>query len=339
VFLGDGLGGFATAVNHSVGIGPHSVAVDDFNGDGKPDLVVGETIPDTVSVLLGDGAGGFAAPVSHPVGDGPEAVASGDLNGDGRPDIVSANRNNDSVSVLLNTSRSALTAGSGLAFGNQPVGTAGAAQTVTISNTGFAPLIVASAQPAGADADEFTKTDDGCTGESVVPGASCEISVRFAPVATGAASANLRLVSNSPSSADTVSLGGTGTAAPQAPAGADGAVGPGGPKGDPGPQGPAGKNGRDAVVTCKPGKVRHGKVKVTCKVTFTAGSTSARVSARLTRGRRVYASGARRVKPGARASVSLRAHRRLVGGRYTLLLTFRDIHGHASVIRQRVTVR
>jgi hypothetical protein len=212
-------------------------------------------------------------------------------------------------------------------------------------------------QTAGADADEFTTSGDGCTGIVVLVGASCQVSVRFAPVATGAANAALRFVSNASNSPSTVSLTGTGTSAPAPPAGAagpqgvagaqgapgtnglNGAVGPSGAKGDLGPQGPAGKNGRDAVVTCKPGKAAGGKVKVTCTVRFTAASSSTRVRARISRGRHVFARGARVVTPGARGSVSLIAPRRLAHGSYTLLLTFVDAQGHQRVIRQRVTVR
>jgi hypothetical protein len=92
-------------------------------------------------------------------------------------------------------------------------------------------------------------------------------------------------------------------------------------------------------VTCKPGKVKRGKVKVTCAVKFTAGRSSRRVLARLTRGSRVYASGQRGVRGSARGTVSLRQVRRLRSGRYRLVLTFVDAHGHASVISQRVAVR
>ena len=40
VLLGNGDGTFQAAVNYAVGNAPYSVAVGDFNGDGKPDLAV-----------------------------------------------------------------------------------------------------------------------------------------------------------------------------------------------------------------------------------------------------------------------------------------------------------
>jgi len=38
--LGDGLGGFSGSTTVSVGLGPESVVIGDFNGDGKQDLAV-----------------------------------------------------------------------------------------------------------------------------------------------------------------------------------------------------------------------------------------------------------------------------------------------------------
>ncbi|MEO8688467.1 MAG: FG-GAP-like repeat-containing protein, partial [Solirubrobacteraceae bacterium] len=369
LLFGDGAGGFAAPVDHAVGTGPRSIVVADLDGDRNPDLAVAIGIaPYNVSVLRGNGSGGFAAPVTHPVGTSPRGLAAGDMNGDGRLDLVSANRNANTASLLSNTSRAVITftPNPGLTFGDQPVGTRSASQTVTVNNPGAAPLLVSSVRPSGSDADEFAVSGDGCSGEAVVPGASCQVSVRFTPVTEGAASGTLRFVSNAPTSPGGIPLGGNATPPPAPPAGpagptgatgatgasgaagingtngtngTNGAAGPSGPRGDQGAQGPAGANGRDAVVTCKPGKVRHRKVKVTCVVRFKAGASSARVRARITRGHRVYASGARAVRRGARGRVSLRGHRRLSRGRYTLLLTFADRRGHETVIRQQVRVR
>src|SRR5713226_1273541 len=50
---------FSAATNFTVGGSPFSVAVGDFNGDGKPDLAVAG---DNVSILLGHGDGTFGSP-------------------------------------------------------------------------------------------------------------------------------------------------------------------------------------------------------------------------------------------------------------------------------------
>ena len=53
VLLGNGNGTFQAAVNYAAGLSPSSVAVGDFNGDGKTDLAVANLASNNVSVLLG----------------------------------------------------------------------------------------------------------------------------------------------------------------------------------------------------------------------------------------------------------------------------------------------
>jgi hypothetical protein len=58
---------FGTADNFGAGANPFSVAVGDFNLDGKPDLAAANVNSATVSVLLGNGMGGFAMAVNFDV--------------------------------------------------------------------------------------------------------------------------------------------------------------------------------------------------------------------------------------------------------------------------------
>ena len=74
---------FAATTNFGADGGPTSVAVGDFNGDGKQDLAVGNYNSDNVSILLGDGTGHFSAGTTSPADHGPYSVAVGDFNGDG----------------------------------------------------------------------------------------------------------------------------------------------------------------------------------------------------------------------------------------------------------------
>ena len=92
---------FAAPANFGVGTDPFSVAVGDFNGDGRQDLAVANGGSDNVSILLGDGAGSFSAPTNFGAGNLPSSVAVGDFNGDGKQDLAVANGGSDNVSILL----------------------------------------------------------------------------------------------------------------------------------------------------------------------------------------------------------------------------------------------
>src|SRR5437867_2599275 len=57
VLLGNSDRSFQPALTFGTGVGPRSVGVGDFNGDGRPDLVVANYCSSDVSVLLGNGIG------------------------------------------------------------------------------------------------------------------------------------------------------------------------------------------------------------------------------------------------------------------------------------------
>src|SRR3989442_1126557 len=61
VLLGNGDGTFQPAQSFAAGSYARAVAVGDFNGDGRPDLVVANYYNNDVSVLLGNGDGTFQA--------------------------------------------------------------------------------------------------------------------------------------------------------------------------------------------------------------------------------------------------------------------------------------
>ena len=120
VLLGDGTGRFTAAPSSPFPAGsqPDSVAVGDFNGDGKPDLAIANYNSNNVTVLLGDGAGGFTAAPGSPFSAGtqPFSVAVGDFNGDGKPDLAISNVASGNVTVLLGNGTGGFTAAPGSPF-------------------------------------------------------------------------------------------------------------------------------------------------------------------------------------------------------------------------------
>ena len=82
---------FATAQDYALGDNPNSGIAADFNGDGKPDLAIGNVLNKNVGVLLNHGDGTFAAAVNYGVDFNPESVAAADYNGDGKLDLAVGN--------------------------------------------------------------------------------------------------------------------------------------------------------------------------------------------------------------------------------------------------------
>jgi hypothetical protein len=111
VLYGKGDGTFENAVEFPAGVlnqtAPGSVAVGDFNKDGKLDIVVSSTnaylILGGISVLLNTGGKTFAPPVLYtiPINVGTAQVAVADLNLDGKLDVVEISYDSNAVEVFL----------------------------------------------------------------------------------------------------------------------------------------------------------------------------------------------------------------------------------------------
>jgi FG-GAP-like repeat len=90
VLLGDSDGTFQAHIYQDTQIFPQTLAVADFNQDGKADLAVaGKFGANIVGIMLGNGDGSFQAPVGYPsAGLFGVNIASGDFNQDSRTDLV-----------------------------------------------------------------------------------------------------------------------------------------------------------------------------------------------------------------------------------------------------------
>jgi hypothetical protein len=99
------------------------------------------------------------------------------------------------------------TATVGLAFANQIVSTPSAAQAVTVTNSGFAPLTISGLSIAGLD---FAVTTNTCLAAPIAVGASCTVNIAFTPQAVGARSSSLLIADNAAGSPQSVPLTGTG---------------------------------------------------------------------------------------------------------------------------------
>jgi hypothetical protein len=142
-----------------------------------------------------------------------------------------------------------------LTFGDQPLGTMGPVQTVTIALVGGDAAESFNNDIGGTNKDDFFLTTNLCQGDPDSsledtplrwPGDSCAARIRFAPGGLGARTAKFRFLEPKccpdPPFFE-VTLTGDGTSAPFGPTGA---TGPTGPQGPPGPQGPIGPQGPPA---------------------------------------------------------------------------------------------
>jgi Bacterial Ig domain/FG-GAP-like repeat/FG-GAP repeat len=224
---------FATQQAFAVGTDPWPVTVADVNGDGIPDLIVGNRSDATISVLLNTTAPDATTPSFAPqqifaTGNEPESVAVADMNGDGKPDVVVANIGDNTVSVLLNTHNTISVAPASvtgtihydtepvvnlspnsLDFGSVQLGSSSAPQIVTLTNLGGMALTGIALAFAGSNASDYAETNN-CP-SVLISGSACSINVTFVPSAVGARVASLAISSNATSSPDTVSLSATGT--------------------------------------------------------------------------------------------------------------------------------
>jgi Ca2+-binding RTX toxin-like protein len=106
VLLNDGKGGFnaPTTITWDASVSSFTLItpiVNDFNGDGKADLIFGQSNSSTetssISVLLGDGSGNFSAPTTFASDFYTLGVVADDFNGDGKLDLLATSFNDNRI--------------------------------------------------------------------------------------------------------------------------------------------------------------------------------------------------------------------------------------------------
>jgi len=188
-----------------------SVHLVDLNGDGKLDLVqifsTRSPIATSVQTFLGNGDGTFADPVTVLQPPAGNLLFVGDFDHDNRPDLAAAVGGNQNgspwgITTLLQTPNAATMvsfAPNTITFAAQAVGTTSSPAAVRLTNAGTTiSLNISNIGVVGENANDFGQTNDCPTSSPLAPGASCQISVTFAPGAVGPRSASISVSDGAP---------------------------------------------------------------------------------------------------------------------------------------------
>ena len=97
-----------------------------------------------------------------------------------------------------------------LTFGGQQVNTTSAGQSVTLTNTGSAPLTITSIALGGANPGDFGESDNCTSAGALGTGANCTITITFTPTAVARRSAQLTITDNASPTTQTVLFSGPG---------------------------------------------------------------------------------------------------------------------------------
>jgi len=219
VVVGTGTGTFQPVATYPASSDPFGVAsaiaTGDFNGDGKIDIAfVGSSQQQTynvgtLAIIVGNGDGTFAPPATRAITT-PRDVVAADFSADGRTDLAVLSSALSPLAIMLRIGPSVTIAPSSLAFAATPARFTSPPRTLTVSNTGTDDLHIALAGLSGANAADFSKVADHCSGATIAAGASCTIDLVFKPRTVGAKAASLRIVDDAGTGLQSTALQGTG---------------------------------------------------------------------------------------------------------------------------------
>lgn len=221
IFLGNGNGSFQAPKQFATGIFSASIAVADFDGDGRLDVATVNTGSETISVLLGNGDGTLQPHLDYITGRTPIGIAAGAFDGPGGGfGLAFANRIDNTVSVYAVPTvalyPSKLTFHQGLpgaADGRKQGGTRRVTapaeqQTVTITNPGNLRLRFSKMNITRG----FAQTN---TCSPALPvGQSCTVTVIYAPTPAGEIAGSLVISDNATGKQQIVGLTASAVPAP-----------------------------------------------------------------------------------------------------------------------------
>ncbi|MFZ0318628.1 MAG: VCBS repeat-containing protein [Candidatus Sulfotelmatobacter sp.] len=121
VLLGNGDGTSQAPKSYGTTQTPKFVAIGDFNGDGKADLVVMDS--PYVSVMFGNGDGTFQPPIDFKPTYEPSAIGIGDFNRDGKLDLAVGEQfaGTSQVQIYFGNGGGTFQQGASYAVGVQPI--------------------------------------------------------------------------------------------------------------------------------------------------------------------------------------------------------------------------
>jgi hypothetical protein len=254
----------------------------------------------------------------------------------------------------------------------QPLQTVSPSQVATITNDGSAPVSVGGLEIGGDNADDFIISGDTCRA-SLAPAATCKVTIRFTPQATGPRAGTLEISGNASASIPLSGTGGllpkgdqgdqgdlgatgangtngdpgaagangtngaSGAAGSKGATGADGTNGSNGTSGAPGTNGTDGKNGADSSTSCliltAKTKLGQSDTGVLCTVVSVASKTGAKAT--LSRNGHTVATGTER--KGSKLKLVLKKGSKLKAGKYRLTRSYKQA-GRTVTERREVTV-
>jgi len=123
-------------------------------------------------------------------------------------DAIYGASTSNAVDVKVTTAPALTLSATSIAFGNEKVGSTSAVKTINVTNGGTVSVSFKSIGLTGGSADDFALTTT--CGATLAVKATCTLSVKFKPVASGSKSASVQLTDDAAKSPQSITITGTG---------------------------------------------------------------------------------------------------------------------------------